>query len=95
MSEPAPYDHYEARSSADIAPGVYRVVGTGERVALLRVTDAEGRRRATGELVRVPRDELAAGFEPARNPDRGFDPVRTARNAASGLFWSVRRLLPI
>ena len=93
MSEPEPYDHYEPRGTAPgIAPGVYRVVGTGNPVALLRVTDGEGKRRATGEVIRVPQADLATGFEPTENPDTGIDPIGAARNLASGVAWSVRRL---
>jgi hypothetical protein len=93
MTQPTPYDHYEPHGTAPgIAPGVYRVVGTGNPVALLRVTDGEGKRRATGEVIRVPRADLAAGFEPTENPDTGIDPIGAARNLASGVVWSMRRL---
>lgn len=96
MPDPSPSDHYEARPDADaaVAPGVYRVVGTDEPVALLRITDGEGKRRATGEVVRVSRDDLSAVFERTQNPDAGIDPVRSLRNLASGVVWSVRRFLP-
>jgi hypothetical protein len=92
MTRPAPYDHYEPRGTdLEIVPGVYRVVGTGEPPTLLRITDEEDRRRATGEIVRVSREEIAAGFEPTENPDVGIDPIGTLRNLASGAVWSVRR----
>lgn len=91
MSKPAPYDHYETGPGTEFAPGVYRVVGSGDPVTLLKVTDPQGRRRATGAIVHASRAELAAEFEPAGNPDAGFDPVRLVRNLASGVVWSVRR----
>lgn len=72
--------------------GIYRVVGTGDPVALLRVTDADDRRRATGELLSVPRDALS-GFEPAANPDAGFRPVAWLRGLLSGTYWEVRMVL--
>jgi hypothetical protein len=94
VREPAPYDHYEPRGTdPDVALGVYRVVGTDDPIAFLRVTDRDGRRRATGEVVRVSREDLAEGFEPTANPDTGIDPIGTLRNLASGVAWSVRRLL--
>ena len=57
-------------------PGVYRVVGTGEEVALLRVTDADGRRAHTGEVIHVPADALRSTFESADDPG-GRSPVAT------------------
>lgn len=77
----------------DYPPGVYRVVGAGEPVALLRVTDEGGRRRATGELLSVPRTELS-GFESAADPDAGFHPLRWGRGLLSGIYWELRSLLP-
>ena len=73
------------------APGVYRVVGTTERVTLLRVTGADDRRAHTGEITRVSPERLDASFEPAADPDAGFSPVSSLRNLASGLYWSVRQ----
>lgn len=60
--------HYRPATDAT-DPGVYRVVGTSDEVALLRLTDGEGERIHTGELLRVPRDALESSFEPASNPD--------------------------
>lgn len=71
--------------------GVYRVVGAGDPIALLRVTDADGRRRHTGDLVRAPPHAIDSEFEPAADPDAGLSPVRSVRNQLSGLYWSVRR----
>ena len=82
MNCPQPYDHYRAGSSDPIPAGVYRVVGTGEEIALLRVGDSEGLRVRTGEVVTVSRDTVGQ-FEDAPNPDAGFSvtdilsPVRT------------------
>lgn len=75
---------------ADGEHAVYRVVGTSDGVALLRVTDGDGRREVTGELVRVT--DLS-GFELARDPDAGVHPVRELRNLLTGLYWNVRRFL--
>lgn len=71
-------------------PGVYRVVGTGDPVALLRVTDADGRRSHTGHLERVPQTDLTDDFEPADDPDAGIDPIAALRNALQGLYWQFR-----
>lgn len=74
-----------------VPAGVYRVVGTGDPVALLRVGDADGRRVTTGEVVRVARATVDASFEPADDPDAGIHPIRTLANAASGFYWQFRR----
>ncbi|WP_435178365.1 hypothetical protein [Halorussus sp. AFM4] len=76
-----------------LTPGVYRVVGATDEVALLRVTDEDGRRRNTGELRHVAPEMLDAEFEPAADPDAGLSPVRDARNLLSGMYWSVRWFL--
>lgn len=77
----------------DYPPGVYRVVGTGDPVALLRVTDADGRRRHTGHLERVPQSELDDYFEQASDPDAGLDPIRGITNALQGMYWQIRKFL--
>jgi hypothetical protein len=74
-------------------PGVYRVVGAGPPVALLRVATVEGRRLYSGELYRVDPDTLDAAFEPASNPDAGLRPVGFARNLLQGVYWSFRRFV--
>lgn len=89
-STPRIRDHYASADGSHPA-GTYRVVGVEETtVTLLRVTDAEGRRRSTGEVVRVspPMD----GFEPARNPDAGVRPIRWLRNQLEGAVWTARML---
>ena len=83
-------EHYRPTDGA-VPPGVYRVVGTGDPVALLRVGTAEGRRQVTGELQQVSQETLTDAFEPAADPDAGFTPVALVRNALSGLFWQFRR----
>lgn len=86
-------DHYRPTAVASRATaerGVYRVVGAGERVTLLRVADGQGTRRHTGETVRVDRDVLAEQFEAAENPDVGFSPLAWLRGLLQGLVWSVR-----
>lgn len=85
--------HYRP-TEADHDPGVYRVVGATDGVTLLRVGDADGRRIHTGELRRVDAAALESGFEAARNPDAGLSPAGTLRDAAQGVYWSVRRRLP-
>lgn len=69
--------------------GVYRVVGTGDPVALLRVTDEDDRRRATGKLLSVSADSLSA-FEPADDPDGGLKPLAWLRGLLSGTYWELR-----
>jgi hypothetical protein len=85
--------HYRPEDG-DYQPGVYRVVGTSEPVSLLRVSDGDGRREATGEVVSVSESALEADFEPAENPDGDLNPVRAIQNLVTGLYWSVRRFLP-
>jgi hypothetical protein len=85
--------HYRptaAASAGTAERGVYRVVGTGERVTLLLVADRNGRRRHTGETVRVDRDVLSEQFESAENPDAGVSPLAWLRGLVQGLVWSVR-----
>ncbi|RXK49160.1 hypothetical protein [Halorientalis pallida] len=89
----APYDHYRVGSDAPVPAGVYRVVGLPDgSVTLLLVADENGHRRATGWIETVDRDVVDT-FEPAENPDSGFDP----RNLVEGivlqfklLYWKVR-----
>lgn len=85
-------DHYRPTGGNHV-PGVYRVVGTSDGVALLRVADGDGRRVHTGDLTVVSPAELRDAFEPADDPDDGFDPVRTVRNSLQGLYWQFRRFL--
>lgn len=91
-------EHYRPAEGArdaegtPLTPGVYRVVGATDEVALLRVTDEDGRRAHTGELSHVSPETLDVEFEPAADPDAGLSPVRDARNLLSGLYWTVRRL---
>lgn len=61
--------HYRATSTA-MEPGVYRVVGSSHEVALLRLTDGDGNRIHTGDVIRVPEEVLESSFEPASNPDK-------------------------
>lgn len=86
-------DHYRP-TEGDHDPGVYRVVGTTDGVRLLRVTDGDGRRVHTGEVHRVESAAIEAEFEPAPDPDSSISPVAIIRNAAQGLYWSVRRFFP-
>ncbi len=76
-----------------LEPGVYRVVGTGEDVALLRVADADGRRVHSGDLCHVDAETVSNAFEPARDPDAGFSPVGFGKNLLQGMYWSVRRFV--
>jgi len=70
----APYDHLRADADAPVPAGVYRVVGTGEPLALLRVAE-DGRRVRSGAVVRVDRADLDA-FAPADDPDTGLGKLR-------------------
>lgn len=89
MASPSAFDHVRP-SGTDHPNGIYRVVGTSDgTVTLLRVSDADGRRRHTGELVTVSRDAFAA-FEPAENPD-GNRPLGVAVGSQLRMsYWIVR-----
>lgn len=84
-------EHYRPTTD-EHEPGVYRVVGAGEAVALLRVGDRNGRRVHTGRVVHVDQSTLDEGFEAAADPDAGISPLAAARNTLSGLYWSLRSL---
>lgn len=88
---PAVGDHLRPVDGSRPA-GIYRVVGAGDPLALLRVTDEQDRRRATGDLVSVSRESLS-GFEPAADPDAGFTPVAWVRGLLSGSYWGLRMIL--
>lgn len=85
-------EHY--RESGVPGP-VFRVVGVPDDVTLLRVTDGDGGRTYSGEIRAVTRETLASEFEPADDPDAGFNPGRTLRNALQGMYWQVRRFVPV
>ena len=85
----AVYDHLRS-TDPDDDDAIYRVVGTGtESVTLLRVSDGDGRRANTGEVVTVSRDALDA-FESVENPDGNRGLVGTLRSAVSGGYWALR-----
>lgn len=89
MVSPSTYDHVLSTDS-DSLDGVYRVVGTGdERVTLLRVGAADGRRIHTGEIITVSYDAFDE-FKPAENPDgnRSFGAAIVAMLETS--YWSFR-----
>jgi len=85
---------------AGVEPGVYRVVGTGDPVTLLRVGDADGRRVTTGETVHVDRADLAA-FEVADNPDGNRPAADRLASLGADLalqvwaFWRGLRARPL
>ncbi len=88
------FDHVrlveDSDAVADAMPGVYRVVGThDDSFTLLRVTDADGHRANTGDLLSVEHAHLSA-FEPADNPDGNRSPVAALAGAADGLVWQLR-----
>jgi hypothetical protein len=86
------YDHVRATDDADVAPGVYRVVGTpDDALTLLRVGDADGQRQHTGDVVSVPRSQWST-LEPAENPDGNRSVSAAVRSQLQGLFWTVRLL---
>ena len=90
-------DHY--RPAGDDSGGfaenahapVYRVVGASDEIALLRVTDTDGRHAHTGDLRHVTPEALVEEFERAENPDAGLSPIAEIANLLSGMYWSVRR----
>ena len=87
----AVFDHLrsigDGTAAPDRPPGVYRVVGTPEDgVALLRVTDGDGRRAHTGEVHRVARTDLDA-FEPAETPDDDRSLAATLASNLDGAAW--------
>lgn len=90
---PAQSHHGEV---TDATPGaVYRVVGTVDgKLSLLKVTDADGRRRYTGEVRQIDRETVDTAFVQAANPDGGLALRHPIRSIASGLYWSIRRFLP-
>ncbi|WP_324760108.1 hypothetical protein [Haloarcula montana] len=90
MSDTSPtvYDHLRP-TTADYPAGIYRVVGVGDEITLLRVSDADGRRANTGAVVTVPADSLA-GFERAENPDGDRRPTAIVRSSLDNLYWSAR-----
>ena len=83
------FDHLRVIES-ELSAGTYRVVGTADdRVTLLRVADADGRRVHTGEVHRVPRTDLD-GFEPAGNPDENRSLSAGVAGQLDGLAWQGR-----
>lgn len=96
MTEPHPFDHYRTGGDDSVPAGVYRVVGTGDPVTLLRVTDASGTRENTGEVVTVAHEVLVDRFEDAENPDAGFsvgDLLAPVRTWAVAIPYWIRNLL--
>lgn len=89
---PSVGEHYRPGRD-DGESGVFRIVGAGETVTLLRVADGDGDRTHTGQIRDVDRRALSDEFEPAADPDAGFSPVRGVENLLSGLYWSVRKFL--
>jgi hypothetical protein len=89
MQDPAVYDHLRSTDSDD-DDAVYRVVGTDDgSVTLLRVSDGDGRRAHTGEVVTVPTDALSS-FESAENPDGNHGFGATLLSAGSAGYWALR-----
>lgn len=86
---PAAYDHVSP-TDADYPPGVYRVVGTDDEVVtLLRITDGDGRRVHTGELVTADADAFG-GFDPVARPV-ATRPLRARiASALTAGYWSFR-----
>jgi len=89
MPAPSVSDHLRP-TDGTVPDGVYRVVGTDtETVTLLRVSDADGRRVHTGEVVTVPREDLDA-FESAANPNGNRSVAAALLGVPEQLYWSVR-----
>ena len=81
------YDHVRP-TDADVPEGIYRVVGAGERVTLLRVGNADGRRVTTGEVHAVDRDILA-DFEATENPDENRSLAATIARIPQTIYWQL------
>jgi len=89
MRDPAVYDHLRS-TDPDDDDAVYRVVGTAPgSVTLLRVSDGDGWRANTGEVVTISREALDS-FESVENPDGNRGLLGTLRSAFSGGYWSLR-----
>ncbi|MFB6091426.1 MAG: hypothetical protein ABEK02_00270 [Haloquadratum sp.] len=88
MQRPAVGDHLRPEN-APCPDGIYRVVGTGDEVTLLRVADATGRRTHTGEVIAVAVAELD-GFDRAPNPDGDRPPLATLASTLRMGYWSAR-----
>ncbi|SDY20467.1 hypothetical protein [Halobellus clavatus] len=89
VTEPSVSDHLRPTVPA-YDDGVYRVVGVDDdRVTLLRVTDEQGRRAHTGEVLTVSHEELS-GFEPAGNPRGGRTLRAVVMSAPETAYWSFR-----
>ena len=87
----APFDHVRPTDDS-LNSGVYRVVGTtDEHVTLLRVADADGRRRHTGDLVTVA-SAARSSLEPADNPDEHRPFADAVAGRLDGFWWSLRVL---
>jgi len=86
---PAADDEHDS-AGPDVPDGVYRVVGTpDDRVTLLRVGDADGRRVHSGTVVAVDHDAVA-GFVPAENPDGNRSLGGTVASLGRSMYWSIR-----
>lgn len=83
-------EHYRPTDET-YTQGVYRVVGSIDEVALLRVTDDSGRRQFTGDVIHVPPSDLESQFETAKDPDAGFSPRLWLRSILSGMYWDIRK----
>ncbi|MBX0303869.1 hypothetical protein [Haloarcula salinisoli] len=89
MQDIAVYDHLRS-TDPDDDDAVYRVVGTRpESVTLLRVSDGDGRRANTGEVVTVSHETLST-FETVENPDGNRGLLGTVGSVVSGAYWSLR-----
>jgi hypothetical protein len=87
--DPTVYDHLRSTDPDDDA-SIYRVVGTAtDTVTLLRVSDGDGRRAHTGEVITIPRTALDT-FETAENPDGNRSVAATLRSAGASVYWSLR-----
>lgn len=83
MHDPAVGDYL--RPTAEDEREIYRVVGTDEsRVTVLRVTDADGRRAHTGEVVTIPRTAVDS-YEQCDPPDA----TQSLGDALTTAYWSV------
>jgi hypothetical protein len=89
MQDVAVYDHL-CSTDPDDDDAIYRVVGTAPgSVTLLRVSDGDGRRANTGEVITVSRDALDS-FEEAENPDGNRSVGARLASMFGAAYWSLR-----
>ncbi|MFB6148821.1 MAG: hypothetical protein ABEJ48_04075 [Halobacteriales archaeon] len=86
---PSTFDHL-CPTTTDYPDGVYRVVGTDRTtVTMLRITDGDGNRRHTGDVITIDRTDLD-GFASVTEPTTTRSIGAIARSAPTTMYWSIR-----